>query len=153
MPEARLARPDDLDGVIALFQASEVSAVVGPRERAAHVWERILSREGVAVFVSEIDGAVVATCMLITVPNLLRSGRQHGFLEDVVTHPEHRGRGHGHAVVAAALDEAWRQDCHHVLLQSGRTDPRVRRFYESCGFRSDVRTAYVAQRSQDLCHP
>jgi hypothetical protein len=37
MPEARLARPSDLDGVITLFQASEVSAVVGPRERAAHV--------------------------------------------------------------------------------------------------------------------
>jgi hypothetical protein len=30
--------------------------------------------------------------MLITAPNLLRGGRVHGFLENVVTHPECRGQ-------------------------------------------------------------
>ncbi|CCE04211.1 conserved hypothetical protein [Bradyrhizobium sp. STM 3843] len=150
MPEARLAQAGDLDGLIALFETSEVSAVAAPRERAARAWEQMLSREGLTVFVSEVDVTVVATCMLITAPNLLRAGRQHGFLENVVTHPDHRGRGHGRAVVLAALQEAWRQECHHVLLQSGRTDPRVHRFYESCGFRPGLRTAYVAQRRLDL---
>jgi GNAT superfamily N-acetyltransferase len=87
--------------------------------------------------------------MLVTVPNLLRAGRQHGFLENVVTHPDHRGRGHGRAVVQMALEEAWRQDCHHVLMQSGRADPSVHRFYEGCGFRPGLRTAYVAQRPPD----
>jgi len=147
MPVARPARAADLDQLIALFQASEVSAVVAPRQRAAEVWQQILVREGVTVFVSEDQGRLVATAMLITAPNLLRSGRQHGFLENVVAHPAHRGRGHGRAVVLAALDEAWRQNCHHVLMQSGRRDPRVHRFYESCGFRPGLRTAYVAQRS------
>jgi GNAT superfamily N-acetyltransferase len=84
--------------------------------------------------------------MLITAPNLLRRGRQHGFLENVVTHPEFRGQGHGRAVVLAALAEAWRMDCHHVLLQSGRPDPRVRRFYEQCGFEAGLRLGYVARR-------
>jgi GNAT superfamily N-acetyltransferase len=84
--------------------------------------------------------------MLITAPNLLRAGRQHGFLENVVTHPEYRGQGHGQAVVRAALTEAWARDCHHVLLQSGRADPRVRRFYEQCGFEAGVRVGYAARR-------
>lgn len=116
------------------------------------VWEQTLSREGVTVFVSEVGLRVVATCMLITAPNLLRAGRQHAYLENVVAHPDHRGRGHGRAVVLAALQEARRQECHHVLLQSGRTDPRVQRFYESCGFRPGLRTAYAAQRDLDLNH-
>ncbi len=79
---------------------------------------------------SEADFRFVATCMLFTAPNLLRGGRQHGIIENIATHPDYEGRGHGRAVIAAALDEAWRQDCHHVMLQSGRADPRVHKFSE-----------------------
>jgi ribosomal protein S18 acetylase RimI-like enzyme len=146
MPDARPARADDLDSLLALFRVSEVSAFAEPRERAKRIWAKILSQASVAVFVSEADATVVATCMLITAPNLLRSGRGHGFLENVVTHPEYRARGHGRAVVHAALAEAWARDCHHVLLQSGRADPRVRRFYEQCGFVAGARIGYAARR-------
>jgi hypothetical protein len=46
----------------------------------------------------------------------------------------------------AALAHAWSADCHHVLMQNGRTDPAVHAFYESLGFRPGLRTAYVATR-------
>lgn len=105
-----------------------------------------MAHPGVTVFVSDGDGGIAATCMLVTAPNLLRGGRSHGFLENVVTHPDHRGRGHGRAVVRAALAHAWASGCHHVLMQSGRADPRVHAFYESVGFVPGRRTAYVAQR-------
>jgi GNAT superfamily N-acetyltransferase len=146
MPEARRARTDDLASLLALFRVSEVSAAAEPLERAERIWADMLSRDGVTVFVSEAEGKIVATCMLITAPNLLRSGRQHAFLENVVSHPDFRGRGFGRAVVLAALTAAWEQDCHHVFLQSGRADPRVHRFYEACGFEPGLRTAYVAKR-------
>jgi GNAT superfamily N-acetyltransferase len=84
--------------------------------------------------------------MLITVPNLLRGGRRHAFLENVVTHPELRGRGFGKVVVQAALAHAWATDCYHVLMQSGRKDPRVHAFYEGLGFEPGLRVAYVAKR-------
>ncbi len=146
MPEARPAQANDLDSLLALFRVVEVSAFAEPRERAERIWSEILSQDSVAVFVSDADSAVVATCMLITAPNLLRTGRGHAFLENVVTHPEHRGQGHGRAVVTAALAEAWARDCHHVLMQSGRADPRVHRFYEQCGFEAGVRVGYAARR-------
>ena len=146
MPEARRARPDDLAGLLALFRVSEVSAAVEPVERAETIWAQMLSRDGLTVFVAESEANIVATCTLITAPNLLRSGRQHAFLENVVTHPDFRGGGYGRAVVHAALAAAWEQDCHHVFLQSGRADPRVHRFYERCGFEPGLRTAYVAKR-------
>jgi GNAT superfamily N-acetyltransferase len=146
MPAARLATTADLDALLALFAVSEVSRAAEPRARAERIWQEMLARDGVAVFVSEADARIVSTCMLVTVPNLLRGGRQHGFIENVVTHPEFQGRGHGRAVIAAALAEAWQRDCHHVLLQSGRADPRVHRFYEGCGLVPGLRTAYAAQR-------
>jgi GNAT superfamily N-acetyltransferase len=121
-----------------------VSAIAAPRERVERIWSEILNRQGVTVFVSDAGTTIAATCTLMVAPNLLRNGRGHGFLENVVTHPQLRGLGHGRAVVLAALAKAWAQECHHVLLQSGRQDPRVHRFYEGCGFKPGVRTAYVA---------
>jgi GNAT superfamily N-acetyltransferase len=132
--------------LLGLYRVSEVSALAEPRERAERIWSEILARQGVSVFVSDAGAGIAATCMLIVAPNLLRGGRGHGFLENVVTHPGFRGLGHGRAVVRAALAAAWTQDCHHVLLQSGRKDPRVHRFYEGCGFKPGLRTAYVANR-------
>jgi len=146
MSTTRLARISDLERLLDLFLVSEVSAIAEPPERAERIWSELLARKDVAVFVSDADAQIVATCMLITAPNLLRGGRGHAFLENVVTRPEYRGRGRGRAVVQAALTEAWARDCHHVLLQSGRRDGRVHRFYESCGFEPGVRTAYVANR-------
>jgi GNAT superfamily N-acetyltransferase len=146
MPEARLAQADDLASLLALFRVSEVSAAAEPLALAERIWAEVLARDGLTVFVCAAEAKIVSTCMLITAPNLLRSGRQHAFLENVVTHPDFRGRGFGRAVVLAALAAAWEQDCYHVLLQSGRADPRVHRFYERCGFEPGLRTAYVAKR-------
>jgi GNAT superfamily N-acetyltransferase len=150
MPVGRLARLDDLPSLLALFEAlreiSEVSALAEPRERAESIWQSTLRHPGVYVFVSDDQNRIAATCMLVVAPNLLRGGRGHGFLENVVTHPELQGRGHGKAVVQAALAHAWAEDCHHVLMQSGRADPRVHRFYEGLGFRPGIRIGYAAMR-------
>jgi GNAT superfamily N-acetyltransferase len=146
MPNVRLATIADLGSLLALFAASDVSRSAEPKERAEQIWAETIAREGLVVFVSDADTQIVSTCMLITVPNLLRGGRQHGIIENVVTHPDFQGRGHGRAVIGAALAEAWKRDCHHVLLQSGRADPRIHRFYERCGFVPGLRTAYAAQR-------
>ena len=123
-----------------------MSSSAEPIERAEQIWLEMLSCDGVAVFVSTVDAQIAATCMLITAPNLLRGGRRHGFLENVVTHPDFQGLGHGRAVVGAALTAAWSRDCHHVLMQSGRQDPRVHRFYQRCGFEPGLRVGYVARR-------
>jgi GNAT superfamily N-acetyltransferase len=146
MPSARLAQAADLVSLLELYRVSEMSPSAEPIQRAEKIWLEMLSEGSVAVFVSAENTRIVATCMLITAPNLLRAGRRHGFLENVATHPEFQGRGHGRAVVDAALAAAWSRDCHHVLMQSGREDPRVHRFYQACGFEPGLRVGYVARR-------
>jgi GNAT superfamily N-acetyltransferase len=146
MPIARLASASDLPSLLALFDVSEVSAVAQPQKHADRIWQETLAHPGVHVFASDDRARIAATCMLVIAPNLLRGGRRHGFLENVVTHPELRRQGHGKAVVRAALEHAWAADCHHVLMQSGRADPGVHAFYEGLGFSPGLRVAYVAMR-------
>lgn len=146
MVSVRLACFSDLPSLMALFAASEVSAAAQPMARAESIWRESLAQPGLYVFVSDDGARIGATCMLVTSPNLLRGGRRHGFLENVLSHPELRGQGHGRAVVEAALAHAWSVDCHHVLMQSGRADPKVHQFYERLGFKPGLRTAYVAMR-------
>ena len=146
MPNVRLAQIADLASLLELYRHSEVSPSAEPKERAEQIWSQMLSHDGLAVLVSVAGSKIVATCTLITAPNLLRAGQQHAFLENVVTHPEFRGQGHGRAVVEAALATAWVNNCYHVLLQSGRKNPRVRHFYKLCGFEPGLRTGYVARR-------
>jgi GNAT superfamily N-acetyltransferase len=149
MPVARPATIADLEPLLDLFRVSDVSPTVEPPGQAQTIWQQTLGRDGLTVFVAEAEAKIVATCMLVTAPNLLRGGRGHAFLENVVTHPDFQGRGHGRAVVEAALSKAWATGCCHVLLQSGRKDPRVHRFYERCGFEPGLRTAYVARRPRE----
>ena len=146
MPRARIATVADLEPLLDLFRSSEVSLTAEPLERAQDIWRETLAHDGVLVFVSEAEGRIVSTCMLVTAPNLLRRGHAHGFLENVVTHPDFQGRGYGRSVVQAALSKAWEMECYHVLLQSGRKDPQVHRFYERCSFEPGQRVGYVARR-------
>ena len=70
-----------MEPLLDLFRASEVSSTVAPLDGVRLVWRQTLDHDGVTVFVSETKARIVATCMLITAPNLLRSGRGHAFLE------------------------------------------------------------------------
>ena len=146
MPKARLAVSSDIEGLIELFEHAPVSPVATPIEVARSIWTETLTRDGTQVFVSEEDQKIVSTCMLITVPNLLREGRKHAFIENVVTHNDYRRRGHGTAVIQSALESAWTQDCFQVMLQTGRQDPAVHEFYQGLGFQSGSRVAYAVRR-------
>lgn len=146
IPRVRSACMEDLHSLLKLFEAVEFSSAAQPHDRARQIWRETIESRHVAVFVVDGDNEVAATCTLITAPNFLRGGRQHGFLENVATHPDYQGRGFGRAVVTAALEHAWQSDCHHVLMQSGKMAPRVHTFYERIGFRSGLRTGYVATR-------
>ncbi len=70
--------PTPLTSAHCLFVTSDVSRHAEPRERAGANLVETLAREGLFVFVLDADFRIVSSCMLITVPNLLRGGRQHG---------------------------------------------------------------------------
>lgn len=138
MQIVRRAQPGDLHALIALYRHLTPDMPTLSEPLAASCWAEILSDDRMAVFMAESGGVLAASCTLIMAPNLMRGGTPHGFLENVVTHADHRRRGHGKAVISAALGEAWSRNCQRVLLVTGRMrlNPYVLDFYENSGFES-----------------
>ena len=89
---------------------------------------------------------LIASCNLAVIPNLTRGGSSYGVIENVVTHADHRGQGHGQAVIRHAIDQAWGAGAYKVVLTTSRKDPAVWAFYERCGFDSGDKRAFVIRR-------
>lgn len=151
MRVTRRAELGDLPTLLALYRHLTPDMPDLASELAESKWCEILAADHVRVFVTAIDSVLVASCTLITAPNLMRGATPHGFLENVVTHADHRRHRYGHDVVEAALAEAWARRCQRVLLVTGRMhlNPYVADFYESCGFKSG-RAGLLAQRPTSI---
>ena len=59
------------------------------------LWEQICSDKNIHYIVAERDGQLVASCVIIIIPNLTRNARPYGLIEHVVTHNDFRRKGYG----------------------------------------------------------
>jgi predicted GNAT family acetyltransferase len=76
----------------------------------------------------------VASCTLVVIPNLTRGGRPYALIENVVTRADQRNYGFGSAILKAATERAWDQNCYKVMLMTGSKNPATLNFYKSAGF-------------------
>ena len=142
--QVRAAVRADLPGVLALMRALNPDDPPLDTNVAVQRWDALLAQPGVTVFVAQVGEVLAASCTLIVVPNLTRSGRPYALLENVVTLSPYRRQGLARAVLAAASAAAWRAGCYKIMLSTSSPMPGVLDFYRSCGFRDGVKTAFVA---------
>jgi ribosomal protein S18 acetylase RimI-like enzyme len=134
---------DDVDALVALYQHLNA----GDAPPSTESVRAVFAHPGLRHF-GLFDGAqLVASCNLAVIPNLTRGGASYGVIENVVTHADHRGQGHGQAVIRHAIEQAWAMDAYKVVLTTSRKDPAVWAFYERCGFDSGDKRAFVIRRS------
>jgi GNAT superfamily N-acetyltransferase len=144
----RKAVLDDLPALLALYAELSPGDELPRPEEASATWAAILANEMVTVHVAEVDGRAVSTCVLVIVPNLTRNQSPFAMIENVVTLAAMRGYGLGKRVIQAACAQAWAAGCYKVMLMTGRSDPAVLAFYESCGFVRG-KTAFQIRRPPD----
>jgi len=143
--QTREASADDAEALLTLYDFLSSDTERCPLALAKVNISKIAQIDGSAVLFGELGGAALATCTLIVVPNLSRCGRPYAIIENVVTHPDHRGKGLGTAILDAACDRAWRHECYKVMLSTGSTRPATLSFYESAGFEQS-RTGFQKRR-------
>jgi GNAT superfamily N-acetyltransferase len=86
------------------------------------------------VLVHESEGRVDALLALSFRPQLHRAALT-ATIDELVTSREHRGRGIGHALVHAAVEESRRRGAFRIELSTRRNRASYERgFYHSCGF-------------------
>lgn len=145
--EIRRIVQSELGELLALYR--HLHAVDEPLPEAAtveSVWQELLGNPRYRILGVYLAEELVSSCTLAVIPNLTRGCKPYGVVENVVTHAEHRARGYGKAVLAAALSFAWSQGCYKVMLLTGRKDAATFQFYASAGFNPHEKQALIAKR-------
>jgi GNAT superfamily N-acetyltransferase len=136
----------DLPALMDLYTHLHDKDLPQPAPRVlASVWDSIQRNDAIRYFGAFESGDLVSSCNITIIPNLTRGCASYGLIENVVTHNAHRERGHGKAVLKAALDFAWSRQCYKVMLMTGRLDAGTFSFYEKAGFKRNEKEAFVAK--------
>jgi GNAT superfamily N-acetyltransferase len=132
----RSARDADLPRIVELL---EFGALVEGKEDGADgaayasALDEIRATPGCDVLVAEAAGEVVGTCQLIVFRHLQARGGRCAEVESMHVHPDHRSRGIGAQLLAAAVEAARQEGCYRVQLTSDRQRQDAHRFYEREG--------------------
>jgi len=105
----------------------------------------ISAHPGMTIFAAFEGGLAISSVTLVIIPNLTRGGASYALIENVVTHADHRRRGHARALIETAIAAAWEKNCYKVMLLTGSKKPATLRFYAGCGFSQD-KTGFQIRR-------
>ena len=92
---------------------------------------------------NEVNGLIVSSCVCVIIPNLMRNVRPYAFVENVVTHSEHRGMGYATECLNYAKDLAEGQDCYKVMLLTGSKEQKTLDFYRNAGYNCTDKIAFI----------
>jgi GNAT superfamily N-acetyltransferase len=137
------SRKEDLDSLLELYLFLHEDSIPEHDKHLAETWEQILEDPNHHLIVNEIDGQIVSSCVCVIIPNLTRSVRPYAFVENVVTHAEHRRKGYAGECLTYAKKIAEQENCYKMMLLTGSKKPETLHFYEHAGYNSSDKTAFI----------
>ena len=139
----REIRITELNELLELYSHLHELGIPENTEHLQKTWESICSDENHHVIVYEIDGKIVSSCVCVIIPNLTRNIRPYAFIENVVTHTNHRGKGYSTACLNYAKQIARRENCYKMMLLTGSKSESTLSFYRNAGYNSTDKTAFI----------
>lgn len=141
-----LAEPD-LDALLALYRHLHAEDDPLPvRSHLEALWSRVCASPDLLYRGGFDGGELVTSCCAAIVPNLTRGARPYAVIENVVSHPDRRGRGYGSAVLQALLSSCWDRGCYKVMLLSAAQRDVAHRFYEANGFDRHAKQGFILRK-------
>ncbi len=134
---------NDLSGLLKLYMHLHDNPFPELDSRVQGVWESILNDKNHHIIVAEEDGMIVSTCICLIVPNLTRGQRPFALVENVVTHPDFRGKGLATACLNFAKDIALSENCTRLMLMTGSNEKSTLDMYEKAGYDPNDKKAFV----------
>jgi len=141
MVEYGILAENELSSLLELYKQLNPQENIIDEFSAKNIWKNIENQK-IKYFVARENEKIIASCNICIIPNLTRGGKSIGFIENVITDTEYRGKGIGKNIVENAIKYAKEQNCYKVILQSGNKRTDAHGFYESLGFDGDSKRAF-----------
>ena len=139
----REARREDLDSLLKLYLFLHEERIPDHDRHLTETWEQILGDRKHHLIVNEVGGQIVSSCVCVIIPNLTRNVRPYAFIENVVTHADHRGKGYAGECLDYARQIAEKENCYKMMLLTGSKKAGTLHFYEKAGYNSSDKTAFI----------
>ena len=139
----REAVKEDMDSVLELYLCLHENSIPEKDAHLEDTWDQIIEDSNHHLIVKEVDGKIVSSCVCVIIPNLTRDVRPYAFIENVVTHTDHRGKGYAGECLDYAKKIAKQENCYKMMLLTGSKKPETLSFYEKAGYNSDDKTAFI----------
>ena len=139
----REAQWEDLTQILELYLFLHEQSIPERSRRLEHVWRQIVDDENHHLIVNVADGKIVSSCACVVVPNLTRGARPYALIENVVTHPDYRGRGYAAECLEYAKSTAAACGCYKMMLLTGSKKESTLNFYRKAGYNSEDKTAFI----------
>ena len=141
MIEYGVARKEQLPGILDLYRQLVPGEEPLNANDADMIWDKS-AQQGVIYFAAADGDKIISSLYLAIIPNLTRGGRSNGFIENVITHEEYRGKGIGKKLMRMAVEYGKANGCYKVVLLSGIKRKEAHAFYQKCGFDGDSKRGY-----------
>lgn len=141
MIEYGILSENDLLSMMELYKQLNPNEEIINESTAKNIWKNI-ENQNIKYFTAKDNGKIIASCYICIIPNLTRGGKPIGFIENVITDIEYRGKGIGKKIMENAVKYAKEQNCYKVILQSGNKRADAHGFYESIGFNGESKKAF-----------
>ena len=139
----REAKWEDLDSLLKLYLFLHEERIPDHDRHLTETWEQILGDRNHHLIINEVGGQIVSSCVCVIIPNLTRNVRPYAFIENVVTHADHRGKGYAGECLEYARQIAEKENCYKMMLLTGSKKAGTLHFYEKAGYNSSDKTAFI----------
>ena len=133
----------DLSQLLELYTHLHNSEMPAIDSTLEELWNRINNDKNHHIIVGIEDEAIISSCVINIIPNLTHDQRAYALIENVITHPKHRGNGYATEILSHAKTIAKEHNCYKIMLLTGSKRQATLDFYKRAGYNKDDKTAFI----------